>query len=134
MATRGMRILGVAKAVLNGDPPDSQRDIAFDFLGLVGLADPVRASVPAAVRECRSAGIRVIMITGDYPATAQAIAQQAGLEPGGLIVGADVARLDDAALAKPGPGCNHIRAHSARAEDADRSGAEGQWRNRRHDR
>ncbi len=99
MARQGMRVLGVAKAVLKGDPPSSQRDIRFDFLGLVGLADPVRASVPSAVRECRSAGIRVIMITGDYPATAQAIAQKAGLDTGGLIVGADVARLDDAALA-----------------------------------
>ena len=75
-----MRVLGVAKAVLKGDPPGSQHDIAFDFLGLVGLADPVRASVPSAVRECRSAGIRVIMITGDYPATARAIAQQAGID------------------------------------------------------
>lgn len=82
MARKGMRILGVAKAVLQGDPPDSQNDIAFDFLGLVGLADPARASVPSAVRECRSAGIRVIMITGDYPATAQAIAKQAGLDIG----------------------------------------------------
>ncbi len=100
MADRGMRVLGVAKAVVNGDPPDSQRDIAFDFLGLVGLADPVRASAPAAVRECRSAGIRVIMITGDYPATARAIAQQAGLDSGDLMNGADVARLSDADLAE----------------------------------
>jgi P-type Ca2+ transporter type 2C len=105
MARQGMRVLGVAKAVLNGDPPRSQRDIPFDFLGLVGLADPVRASVPSAVRECRSAGIRVIMITGDYPATAQAIARQAGLDIGDLIVGADVSQLDDAALA--------VRVHTA---------------------
>ncbi|HEY5128443.1 MAG TPA: cation-translocating P-type ATPase [Bradyrhizobium sp.] len=100
MAGQGMRVLGVAKAVLTGDPPDSQRDIAFDFLGLVGLADPVRASVPAAVRECRSAGIRVIMITGDYPATARAIAQQAGLDSGDLMNGPDVTRLGDAELAE----------------------------------
>ena len=105
LARQGMRVLGVAKAVLNGDPPRSQRDIPFDFLGLVGLADPVRASVPSAVRECRSAGIRVIMITGDYPATAQAIARQAGLDIGDLIVGADVSQLDDAALA--------VRVHTA---------------------
>jgi len=105
LARQGMRVLGVAKAVLNGDPPRSQRDIPFDFLGLVGLADPVRASVPSAVRECRSAGIRVIMITGDYPATAQAIARQAGLEIGDLIVGADLSLLDDAALA--------VRVHTA---------------------
>ncbi len=100
MAGQGMRVLGVAKAVLNGNPPDTQRDIAFDFLGLVGLADPVRASVPSAVRECRSAGIRVIMITGDYPATARAVAQQAGLDSGDLMNGADVARLNDTDLAE----------------------------------
>ena len=100
MAAHGMRVLGVAKAVLNGEPPDSQRDIAFDFVGLVGLADPVRGAVPAAVRECRSAGIRVIMITGDYPATARAIALQAGLDSGDLMNGADVARLSDADLAR----------------------------------
>jgi Ca2+-transporting ATPase len=99
MADQGMRVLGVAKAVLKHDPPGSQQDIAFDFLGLVGLADPVRASVPSAVRECRSAGIRVIMITGDYPATARAIARQAGIDVGDLMSGQDVAELDDAALA-----------------------------------
>jgi Ca2+-transporting ATPase len=98
MASQGMRVLGVAKAVLQGDPPGFQNDIAFDFLGLVGLADPVRASVPSALRECRSAGIRMIMITGDYPATAQAIAKQAGLDSGDVISGTDVAGLDDAAL------------------------------------
>lgn len=99
MAAQGMRVLGVAKAVLKGDPPGSQQDIAFDFLGLVGLADPVRASVPSAVRECRAAGIRVIMITGDYPATASAIAQEAGLDISDSISGSDVTLLDDAALA-----------------------------------
>ena len=66
---------------------------------MVGLADPVRASVPSAVRECRLAGIRVIMITGDYPPTARAIAQQAGIDIGDLLTGQDVTRLDDAALA-----------------------------------
>ncbi len=99
MAVQGIRVLGVAKAVLKADPPASQQDIAFEFLGLVGLADPLRASVPAAVRECRSAGIRVIMITGDYPATARAIAQQAGIDVADLMSGQDVVRLDDAALA-----------------------------------
>ena len=99
MAAQGMRVLGVAKAVLKGDPPGSQQDIAFEFLGLVGLADPVRASVPAAMRECRSAGIRVIMITGDYPPTARAIAEQSGIDVGDLVSGQDIARLDDAALA-----------------------------------
>jgi len=100
MAAQGMRVLGVARAVLKGVPPGAQQDIAFDFVGLVGLADPVRASVPSAMRECRSAGIRVIMITGDFPATARTIAQQAGIDIGDLMSGQDVARLDDAALAE----------------------------------
>jgi len=67
MAQSGLRVLGVAEATFDGtDLPDSQRDFAFRFLGLVGLADPLRASVPDAVALCRSAGIRVIMITGDH--------------------------------------------------------------------
>ena len=81
MAAEGLRILGVARARLPGHAwPDTQHDFAFEFLGLVGLADPLRESVPDAVSECRSAGIKVVMITGDYPATAQAIARQAGLD------------------------------------------------------
>ena len=67
--------------------PDSQHDFAFEFFGLVGLADPLRASVPAAVAECRSAGIKVCMITGDYPATAKAIARQAGLDADDVVTG-----------------------------------------------
>ena len=82
MASAGLRVLGVARAHIRGPNwPDSPREFAFEFLGLVGLADPLRPSVVEAVRECRSAGIKVVMITGDYPATASAIARQAGLEP-----------------------------------------------------
>ncbi|MBL8675244.1 MAG: cation-translocating P-type ATPase, partial [Rhodospirillales bacterium] len=66
--------------------------------GLAGLADPLRASVPAAVADCRSAGIRVVMITGDYPATARAIARQAGIEGRDVATGDELAALDDAAL------------------------------------
>ena len=101
MAADGLRVLGVARAFLSGPGwPDSQRDIAFEFVGLVGLADPLRPSVPGAVSECRSAGIRIIMITGDYPATARAIASQAGLDSGNLMTGADLERLTPAELAQ----------------------------------
>ena len=101
MAAAGLRVLGIARASYTGQSwPDSQHDFAFEFLGLVGLADPLRASVPAAVRDCRSAGIKVIMITGDYPATAKAIAQQAGIDADCVITGAELEQLDDAALAK----------------------------------
>ena len=101
MAQAGLRVLGVAEAAFSGaDLPASQHDFAFQFLGLVGLADPLRPSVPAAVAQCHSAGIRVIMITGDYPATAQAIAAQAGLRGDRVITGTAMAQMTDADLAE----------------------------------
>ena len=80
--------------------PESQRDIPFNYVGLVGFADPLRATVPAAVKECRGAGIRVVMITGDYPATARAIANEAGIDGGGVLSGDEIDALDDAGLAE----------------------------------
>ncbi len=101
MAAEGLRVLGVARASFTGLTwPDSQLDFEFEFLGLVGLADPLRPSVPEAVRECRSAGIRVVMITGDYPATARAIARQAGIETADLVTGTELEQLGDAELAQ----------------------------------
>jgi len=101
MAAEGLRVLGVARASFVGPEfPASQRDFEFDFVGLVGLADPLRASVPAAVADCRSAGIRVVMITGDYPATAKAIARQAGIEAADLVTGAELEALDDEGLTR----------------------------------
>ena len=100
MARQGVRVLGVARATVAADAlPETQQGFAFAFLGLVGFADPLRANVPDAVRECRSAGIRVVMITGDYPATAEAIAARAGLDTGSVVTGDELARLDDATLA-----------------------------------
>jgi P-type Ca2+ transporter type 2C len=94
MAAEGLRVLGVARATFAGDRwPDSQARFEFEFLGLVGLADPLRPSVPAAVAECRSAGIKVVMITGDYPATAKAIAGQAGLDSRNLLTGEQLEKL-----------------------------------------
>ena len=99
MAKRGLRVLGVARGFWReGELPSEQTGFAFVFLGLVGLADPLRASVPDAVRDCRAAGIRIIMITGDHPVTARAIARQAGLEDGGILTGTDVAGMDAEAL------------------------------------
>ena len=101
MAAEGLRVLGVARAFFVGETwPDSQHDFTFEFLGLVGLADQLRPSVPAAVGECRSAGIKVVMITGDYPATAKAIARQAGLDAEDLMTGNELAVLSDAELAE----------------------------------
>ncbi|MEW5770260.1 MAG: cation-translocating P-type ATPase [Pseudomonadota bacterium] len=102
LAERGMRVLGVAKARHRvGEAwPDIQHAFEFEFVGLLGLVDPLRAEVPAAVAECRAAGIRVLMITGDHPRTARAIAAAAGLDPGGLLTGAELARMDAAELAR----------------------------------
>jgi Ca2+-transporting ATPase len=97
MAGQGLRVLGVARA--RHDPaglPESQLGFAFEFVGLLGLEDPVRPGVPEAVAECRRAGIRVLMITGDYPVTAQHIAHEIGLGPEGeVITGAELDRISD---------------------------------------
>ena len=101
MAADGLRVLGVARAVReDGELPASPRAFAFEFVGLVGLADPLRESASAAVRECRSAGIRVVMITGDYPATAAAIARQAGLDASRVITGQALQNMDEAELSR----------------------------------
>lgn len=81
LATNGLRVLGVAKAKINAtDLPEIQHDFTFEFIGLIGLSDPIRENVKQAVSECFKAGIRVIMITGDYPVTAKHIAMEIGLE------------------------------------------------------
>ena len=81
MANHGLRVLAVSRAEFARKVlPGEQHDFDFQFLGLIGLADPVRPSVQGAIKECYTAGIRVIMITGDYPGTAQNIGRQIGLE------------------------------------------------------
>lgn len=100
MADAGLRVLGVAKAHFKrSDLPTNQHDFRFEFLGLIGLADPMRPAVPAAIQECYSAGIRVIMITGDYPGTAKSIARQIGLRaPEQCITGSELDAMSDAEL------------------------------------
>ena len=97
-AQRGLRVLAVAEASPKGPWLDDPDGYDWRFLGLVALADPVRASVPAAIALCRRAGIRVVMITGDHPATAREIARQAGLDAADVVTGAEIAALDDTAL------------------------------------
>ncbi|MDQ3267766.1 MAG: cation-translocating P-type ATPase, partial [Pseudomonadota bacterium] len=101
LAAQGMRVLGVAKASYRGrEWLGIQHDFEFEFIGLIGLTDPVRPTVAAALKECTAAGIRVVMITGDYPVTAGAIAQQICL-PGrqdGIITGMELNKMDDATL------------------------------------
>ncbi len=93
----------------------------------MGLADPVRDGVRQSVAECRSAGIRVVMITGDYPGTARAIARQVGLDEGtGIITGTELEVMSDEELSRPHPHDHHLRPHGARAEAPPGAGIEGQ--------
>jgi Ca2+-transporting ATPase len=99
MADDGIRLLAVAEADADA-PPDELATLDFAFVGLIGFRDPLRPEVPQAVRECHRAGIRVLMITGDYPATAAAIAREAGLaaEPR-VATGDELGGWSDAELA-----------------------------------
>jgi Ca2+-transporting ATPase len=99
-AEQGLRVLGVASCRLDGRFPDDPRDAPFEFAGLVGFLDPVRQDVPAALNEARAAGIAVVMITGDHPATALAIARTAGIDTsGGVMLGEEFAALPATELA-----------------------------------
>jgi Ca2+-transporting ATPase len=101
LAANGLRVLAVAQGRFDGENwPAVEHDFTFEFVGLLGLSDPLRPQVPAAIAQCQQAGIRVIMITGDYPTTARAIARQAGLPQGDdeLLTGDEMAALSDEAL------------------------------------
>jgi Ca2+-transporting ATPase len=100
MGRDGLRVLGVAKASFGGTSwPPSQHDFDYSFLGLIGLADPVRTTVPGAIKECSEAGVKVVMITGDYPSTAEAIGRQIGLTVNGnILTGPEIEELHEGEL------------------------------------
>jgi P-type Ca2+ transporter type 2C len=99
MAGEGLRLLGVAKANFKGDLPPGQHDFNFEFVGLLGFTDPIRDGIADAVGECYDAGIRVVMITGDYSGTAQNIARQIGLKnPLETITGPELEKMEDGLL------------------------------------
>ena len=100
MAEQGLRVLGVARAFFPiTDLPPQQHDFDFQFLGLIGLNDPVRPGVAEAVKECYSAGVRVLMITGDHPATARRVAVRIGLQNAErCITGQELEALSDSEL------------------------------------
>jgi len=134
MAAEGLRVLGVAKTSfrremdpatpplspsptrplphsptppLSSELPGEQHEFPFEFIGLVGLADPVRPTVPEAISECYTAGVRVVMITGDYPITALNIARQIGLSPADeCITGPELDTMADAELRRRIAACN----------------------------
>ena len=102
LASDGLRVLGVAKAKIKAKGlPEIQHEFTFEFIGLIGLSDPIRKNVKQAVSECYKAGIRVIMITGDYPVTAKHIALEIGLEnPEMCMTGQELHAISDAQLCK----------------------------------
>ncbi len=102
MAEGALRVLAAAyRRVESGQTPESWEENLV-FVGLVGLMDPPRPEAVDAVRECRQAGIRTVMITGDHPETAQAVARAMGILQGTedrLLTGRDLDRMDDRELA-----------------------------------
>jgi len=102
LASEGLRVLGVARSKFKEvDLPTGQHDFKFEFLGLIGLMDPIRDTVANAINECYRAGIRVIMITGDYQSTAQNIGKQIGLKDlDNIITGPELNEMSDSELEK----------------------------------
>lgn len=106
---KGQRVLGVANTTYENklSLPEKQNGFEFEFIGLLGFEDPIRPEVPKALKECEGAGIKVIMITGDFPTTARSIAEQAGLivnEP--VITGSDLLTMNDLELQEKIKKCN----------------------------
>jgi Ca2+-transporting ATPase len=100
MAARGLRVLAAAFRNIEKEGPYNADGVeaGLTFLGLVAMMDPLRREVAKAVGECRTAGIKVIMVTGDYGITARAIAKEAGMADGRVITGEDLGRMNDREL------------------------------------
>jgi Ca2+-transporting ATPase len=97
MSNNGLRVLGVARSIFQEKGlPREQHDFTFEFLGLVGMADPVRPTVAPSLKDCYRAGVRMIMITGDYPGTARSIAREIGLAaPDEVVTGPELDAMDE---------------------------------------
>jgi len=110
IAKRGQRLIAAAyreekKSTDSIDHEDVEKDMVF--LGLIGIIDPPRDEVYAAIEECKDAGIRVIMITGDHAITAQAIARDLGIDNGeGAVTGSELEEMDDEKLSEAAMKCN----------------------------
>ncbi len=99
MANEGYRILGIAIAKIQGTSlPLNMEELVFSFVGFAAFYDPLRPEVPEAMKACLSAGIRPVMITGDYPLTAASIARKAGMPEGEIITGDELQNLSNTAL------------------------------------
>lgn len=96
LAEQGLRIIAIAKGKIISEIPADRHDFEFEFLGLVGLADPIRKEVIPAIKMCRAAGIKVVMLTGDYSETALRVAEDIGLDYQNTITGVEFEKLSDA--------------------------------------
>jgi Ca2+-transporting ATPase len=135
LSDEGLRVLGTAKSHFRKtELPRDQHDFEFQFLGLIALDDPIRESVPQAVQECRKAGIRVAMITGDFPGTAASIASEIGLgNSSAIVTGPEMEAMDDRDLQER-VGAVNVFARVARPEAPARGSPEGNRRDRRDER
>ncbi len=98
-AREGFRLLGMAHAKISGRSlPVNMTDFNFSFVGFAAFYDPVRPEVPDAMKACVMAGIRPVMITGDYPVTAASIAVKAGMPEGEIITGEELQTISESAL------------------------------------
>lgn len=89
-AARGLRVLGVAEAKCEAE--SEPNDVSFTFVGLLAFEDPIRMEAASSIEAARRAGVAVVMITGDYPSTALAIARQAGIDSdAGVLTGDTIA-------------------------------------------
>jgi len=101
LARRGLRVIGVARARYDGrELPSEPVAFPFQLMGLIGFVDPVRPGVPEAIRECRAAGVRVVMVTGDFPVTAESVGRRIDLDPVPAVTGADVERMNEDELVR----------------------------------
>ncbi len=100
MADQALRVLATAYRPLQADEPDEALEQGLIFCGLVGMIDPPRPEVPPAIAKCKRAGVKVVMITGDHPNTAKAIARELGLleQDGQVLTGQELERLSDEQL------------------------------------
>lgn len=102
MADEGLRVLGIARSLVSkSELPEEQHALKFEFLGLIGFLDPIRPTVPAAVKEAQAAGIKIVMITGDYPGTAVDVARKIGLkDPDDMMTGMELDSISEEELNK----------------------------------
>lgn len=101
-AITGLKIIAVAKGVDKIKTfPEIQEKLNYKFLGLIGMIDPIRPTVPSAISVCYKAGIKVMIVTGDYPDTAKYVASQIGLkDPEKIITGDEISKMSDTELQK----------------------------------